>query len=505
MEKNFDRILEEKLGRLKVDYDPKSWELLEQRLDTELAGTPEVEDNEIDEVIFDKLHRVEAPYDSGHWKLMAARLESEFFLARQILRYKVLEVGLVALLLLTFVQYLPLPTNNDRFGPFEPNTPQPTQKDQKIESESPSAQPAPLNRPVASAAETDGPVEARNTDSGEPAIASIVPPSSNDGRTEETDGAFQRMLPLSKKPGLLDIPPREAAGLSAGQLADEPATETAEKVHGPVRAGFVTAALDPLYPGALRYSGQDGAEVLEFLPNRRKTYFRVGMFGSMDYNRVITPADESLGLERLSRYTPGYGGGLTFGLEFGRWETETGLIYAAKQYQARPIVFFQGSFRDGYLGKGVKDIEINVINVPLNFRYNFLRTEKWRMYALAGASIQVAVQANYYTANQDGFRSASFAPAPAPASFGASNAFAFRTLADDLPGGWFEGGTFEENGYLTGNLGLGFERYFGGQWSLFVQPTYQHAINYFLRGLGPTRDEINTLSLYTGIRLRLQK
>jgi hypothetical protein len=245
--------------------------------------------------------------------------------------------------------------------------------------------------------------------------------------------------------------------------------------------------------------------ILDFQPPKRKTFFRVGMFGGADYNRVITPADPTLGLERLSRYTAGYSGGVTFGVEFGRWETETGLIYTAKQYQALPILFFHGSFKDGYVGRGVKDIEINGINIPLNLRYNFLRNEKWRMYVLGGASIQVAVQANYYTANQEGFRSASFAPAPAPTSSGGRNYNSFKTLADDLPGGWFEGGSFEENGYLTGNVGLGIERYFSGQLSVFMQPTYQHAFNYFLHGLGPTEDEINTFSLYTGIRLRLKK
>ena len=117
MDKNFDRILGEKLDRIKVDFDPESWQLFEQRLDADMAGTPEVNDTELDEVVFDKLHRYQVPYNPNHWHLMSSRLAEEFTLARQIIRYKVLELGLVGLLLLTIVQYLPfqstLPQNSN--------------------------------------------------------------------------------------------------------------------------------------------------------------------------------------------------------------------------------------------------------------------------------------------------------------------------------------------------------------------------------------------------------
>lgn len=512
MDKDFDRILGEKLSRIEVKYDPESWQLLEQRLDVDAAGVPEADDKELDEAVFHKLHHYHVPYNSSHWHLMSSRLEQEFSLVRQILRYKVLELGMVGLLLLTIIQYLPLQTSVTD-APWKPQK-------EKIQSPSilheqdhpapgPSALPA--DRPVAAVPSEVLPAE--------PVVS--APAMAGDARSEDGESALAvntTRSPVST-PSQFKVPvlennitnndlaeklQRENQQATALSLPQEQKPPLPKNSFEMPQEDFLTTALDPLYPGLLSYNSKVEEAILEYQPPKRKTFFRVGMFGGVDYNRIITPADEELGLDRLSRYAAGYGGGLTFGLEFGRWETETGLIYAAKQYQARPIVFFQGSFRDGYLGRGVKDIEINVINVPLNFRYNFLRNEKWRMYALAGASIQVAVQANYYTANQDRFRSASFRPAPAPTS-GNIRSSVFRTPADELPGGWFEGGSFEENGYLTGNVGLGLERYFSGQWSIFVQPTYQHSINYFLRGLGPTKDEINTFSMYTGIRLRLKK
>jgi len=529
VDKNFDRILEEKLDRIKVEYDPESWQLLEQRLDTELAGTPEGTESDLDEAVFDKLHHLRVPYDPNHWQLMSNRLAQEFTLARQILRYKALELGLVALLLLTIVQYLPLQKTTSG-QPWKLDAeelqmlPTPAQQDQGIPS-NPSVPQA--NRPIAGATSSSGTQKqdlSPNTTSSIPnqLITESTRIEENTQRDLSLEESAQKVVrapflvpTLKNNIDLTQTIQREYDQRSALALESSPdvseskslptKTSVPENSFEIPREAFLTATLDPVYPGLLSYNEETQEPILDFQPPRRKTFFRVGMFGGADYNKVITPADPRIGLEKLARYTAGYSGGVTFGLEFGRWETETGLIYTAKQYQALPILFFQGSFKDGYLGRGVKDIEINGINVPLNLRYNFLRNEKWRMYVLGGASIQVAVQANYYTANQEGFRSTSFAPAPAPTSSAGRNYNSFKTLADNLPGGWFEGGSFKENGYLTGNIGLGIERYFSGQWSVFMQPTYQHAFNYFLHGLGPTEDEINTFSLYTGIRLRLKK
>lgn len=521
-DKHFDHIAKEKLGRFQAEYDPNSWRLLEQRLDTEMAGTPEVNEEEWDEAVFDKLHRFQVPYNSGHWNRMSARLEQEFALTGQLIRYKLLEIGLVALLLLTILQYLPYADNQ----PFSPTN---DEKLQLIPTERaavrPDKEPSAVNQTNKSTASleenSEKSVDSKKYVKAQPLIAGRDVSDwkeldrNQEGKatnTVPTAKAFQNRIerfqltalgnPFHASVKLLE---KEKDVLFPQRAEDKIPTEIQNPEYAVPQESFLTADLPSLEPNALSWKMQSGSTILEPQLAKRKTYFRVSMFGGADYNRVYTPADEALGLAALSRYTAGYGGGLTLGLEFNRFEVETGFIYAAKQYKARPILYFEGNFKDGYLGQGVKDIEINIVNIPLNFRYNFIRSQHWRLYMLAGASLQVAAQANYYTSDQDGFRSSSFAPVPAPSAYGPGNQGAFKTLADELPGGLLEGGSFKENGYLTGNLGLGLERYFSGQWSVFLQPTYQHSINYFLDGLGPTRDRINTISLYTGIRLRLRK
>ena len=510
MENHFDRIVGEKLGRIKVEYDPESWSLLEQRLDTEMAGTPEVNEQDMDEGVFDKLHNLQRPYNPSHWKQMAARLEQEFSFNRQVIRYKLVELGLVALLLLTIIQYLPLQYAHLHHNDHPLQTPSPLQLEEFPEV-IPQDEKGMPDRPVA-ANEVPSSSAEQESALAEVERETIISERILSEQSSDSPTAFinsnrntLKLDALAKVPSLTNIIESDQ-DLKGNYSLRPPAGKPLPKntFEQPEPYG-ITAALNSPPLGALSYASLLNDPLMDLQPQKPKTFFRVGMFGGPEYNRVITPADEELGLEALSRYSLGYGGGLTFGIEFNRFEVESGLVYSAKQYKARPVLFFQGSFRNGYFGEGIKDIELNIINLPLNFRFNFMRNAKWRMYALAGASLQVAVQGNYYTADQDGFRSSSFAPAPAPSSGGLGNQGSFKTLAQDLPGGWFEGGSFEENGYLTGNVGLGLERYVSdGNWSIFVQPTYHHSINYFLRGLGPNKEEINTFSLYTGIRLRLR-
>ena len=64
--------------------------------------------------------------------------------------------------------------------------------------------------------------------------------------------------------------------------------------------------------------------------------------------------------------------------------------------------------------------------------------------------------------------------------------------------GWFEGGSFIENRYLTVNFGLGFERKVSSRYSIFGQANYAQFID--SKGLGPNNDRFNNVELSTGVR-----
>ena len=211
----------------------------------------------------------------------------------------------------------------------------------------------------------------------------------------------------------------------------------------------------------------------------------LGLLGSVDYNRIISPSARFLDvrLQKFDRYELGYSGGLSLGFELGNWEIQTGAVYSYKNYRPLQAEFWDGAFDEGYAKVQLKDIELNIVQLPLLFRYNLLQYDSWRFYVLAGGTVHVAVSANYYYDN-----------------IGTPNP---KVLEPNR--GWFDGGTFRENSYMTANVGVGLERFMSPRWSLFAQPTYHHAINLVNHGMGPSRDRISTMSIYTGVRIRVRR
>lgn len=118
------------------------------------------------------------------------------------------------------------------------------------------------------------------------------------------------------------------------------------------------------------------------------------------------------------------------------------------------------------------------------------------MYALAGGPCHFAFQANYDRKQQ-------FLPGVDPLMPGEipqpthPSKISQKRFADGL----FEGGTLEENYYLSLDVGLGLEKHLNGRISIFLEQTYQH--NPFKKSLGPNQDRINSLSLLAGTRILL--
>lgn len=502
-DKHLDRIFREKLDQLSAPFDADSWELLEQRMDGEVFGDSTANDQQVDEKVFGKLHRLEAEYSSAHWSVMASLLDKEFFLHRKVARYKAMELALLFLIVFALAQYLPYPQKALETAP-QAQLQEPTPEKKEIPST------AITSEAVAETVipETDATINLSDN-VNKPGIASLSPSNSNPSIDE---AIIVEQLPGEK----IIADQKETPQLAIlNPLSTLPAQHIERRVESgaylrtilrrpiPINSYFknnhtgLLASLNKKAINPLEYE----LEKLHIQQNKKKKHARIGMFNSIDYNRVLTPPSESDGINGFERYAIGYGGGISVGFEFGRFEVESGFIYSAKQYKPVPVLFVQGSVRDGFFAEGVKDIELNMINIPLNLRYNFYVKNKLRLYALTGLSLQMAYQANYYTANQDGFRTNNFLPAPAPAAPPEGT----PEILDNsrLKKGLFEGGSFSENSYLTGNFGIGMDYYFTSRWSLFAQPTYQHSINYFIDGIGPLRDRINTFSIFTGIKVKL--
>jgi hypothetical protein len=189
------------------------------------------------------------------------------------------------------------------------------------------------------------------------------------------------------------------------------------------------------------------------------------------------------------------------GIEHGRWELETGLIYAVRRYAPIPVLYISGNLRTGFFAAGLHNFEFNTVNIPLNGRINLLMRNQWRVYALSGISLNMVLEANYYTAGEAAF-STSFLRPPS-GNNGRNEPGLPGSLEDKLTKGWLEGGRFLDNTTLYGNIGGGVERYMSPAWSLFSQTVYQHSLYDLHGGIGPYKDRIHALSVMLGVKVRL--
>jgi hypothetical protein len=468
-----DKKIKEKLEGLRPPLPPDSWEQFEQRLSEAESGIPETREKAVDEALFKKLHQLEVPYRSGSWPSLEKRLDREFVRPEVVMRYKTVELLLVLLIVLTFWQYKPAPV---------------------VESPNPVAGMESTAPPAATAD-----AEASSSSGGSNTTAATAP-LKKEPQTVVTTPAVNDLLPGKTIPlpsSSISFPELPRAGSSRQQEASalsplahldltgrQPLSTQKEdlKVSPPFKGGF---NLPPANAGLLAaLDAKSSAGVLveaarqsfRLQPNHNRRYLYFSMFGSMDYNRVMTPSERFFDVEThaFDRYALGYSGGFSLGFEWGRFELQSGAIYSSKRYRSLQLQIRHGNSRDGYSTEQLKDITLNILHIPLNFRYNFFQYDRWRLYTLAGASLQVATQANYFVDSNGTARSS--------------------VLSDFIENGWFEGGSFRENSYLSANRG-----------SIFAQPTYQHALFHLDEGFGPTSDHINTMSILTGIRIRMQR
>lgn len=487
---SFDDIIRDKLSRVEPAYRPDDWERMKARLD----NAP-VSEGEEDAALFDRIVRDKAPYStvqgrSQNWPPLMARLDHIYRRERQVIASKLLEIAAL-LLLLIIIDHNFIAVNNgsvafrpghaDAVSPMDEETPVVVPAEQNAENTAVAATPAnthnnTLYLPAAPLATPAAPADAENSAAAGQASLSA---------------SAAVLRPLSSRPFSLfdsgvnfnvDFGKREMGVVAVLQRKDK----------------------EP--------DGMALPELKKITPLRARGHFSLSMFGGFDYNRVLTPdvliqtttapGGTTLYIPAYDRYTSGYSGGITTAFGKNRWELETGIIYTVKQYQARPVLYVTGSVSEGFYGEGIRDIEMNVAAIPVQFRYDIVRLNRWKLYGSAGASLQVVVESNYAVGDQDAFRSKNFNPAPSNLdSPGQLRTTGLKTK--NLDGGWLQGGSFARNSFLTANAALGLEHRLTSRWSVYAQPTYHHSVIYFSQGLGPDSERLHTFSLFSGVRLRL--
>ena len=470
--KKFDAAIRDKIQGHQRPLVSAHWESMAALLDQRPTERPLAafgEETRLDRGIarkLDKIRPVGSP--SQHWPGLEQRLRAQDILFERVVLVKSTEVSLFLLLVASFLQWFPV---------------EPARTPQQLPPRSlPQAHsPLPKHPPVSAAALA--PVS--NTPSSiEPAPP--LPPTTHIPYTIAERPFQAPRIPLSALKALPAKAPvylakeAEASLIATGSHSDLPAGA----------AISIPLIASPHLSEAIESLDNPEASETTFFPIRRKPIFNIAMLGGADFNRVMTPPNYAFRTKGFDRYTKGYSGGILLGMEYGRLEAGAGLVYAAKEYQPLPVIFVKGSNQKGFIAESLEGIQLNLVNLPLYLRYDIVRQNKWRAYVSGGGSLQIALYANYFISP----------PISLPAN---GQAVVVEGDIQNTTGGWFEGGSFRQNSYVTANVAIGLERFVSERWSVFTQPTYQQSVGYFSNGLGPNLDHIHTLSLWTGIRVRL--
>jgi hypothetical protein len=324
------------------------------------------------------------------------------------------------------------------------------------------------------------------------------------GVLPEVDQAITRpqILPPAEQ-DIVRLEPLATTGLLPS-LSSQVVQSQVNQADLSLNAEVVPPIVSPLPASAIReISMPKRKQAGQILRYKSRPFVSLSMMGSSDINRIMTPLfmeNEDI-IPSSDRLALGYSGGFSIGVGRQRFTLESGLIYTAKQYLARPVIYVTGSTADGFHGEGLTDIEMNMISIPVQVRYDVISRQRWNVYGLVGSALMVSLENNFAIADQDAFISNQFNPPPGGSHGPVTKSTGLQNR--NLAGGVLQGGNFRDNSYATINMGIGIERKFLEGWSLFVQPSYHHSVLYFSRGLGPELDRIHTFSIFSGIKLRL--
>ena len=490
-EDKFDHIIKGKIEELEVPFNAAHWEDLDAQLD-QLEGGPAIPENhDFDSLVFDKLNRLSAndQLKGQTWNVIVQELGQFAAMREQILRFKMIEAILVSLLLLLVVRF----GIDDQRSPFGDTIGDQPQAYHQIET-TPSLPSISLPKELRPSMQVEQalPLIVEKTDG-----LSSLPEVSGTGLSnmEENVGSATANSTLSA----LETLPQQGSILlgknqeeNLGTLPLPTVVEVADEDAFYLLAGMETPQLASMNPLA------DMPSNFSFLTAPRKSQDQISMFGGGEYNYISTPESADGRFEASNRFSIGYRGGLLIdkGLADSRWRFGSGLIYTAKQYGSE-YQRLSGSALRGFTGESLEQIEQNILNIPVFARYDFLKKNRWSLFTQAGISMQVAFQSNYYVGLPD---------LPQPTLRGANVDITPRSTSGikERTGGILEGESFRESSFFTGNFALGFERSMTDRIGLFMQSKYEYSIGYFSQGLGPTQDRINTISLETGIRVKLK-
>jgi hypothetical protein len=223
--------------------------------------------------------------------------------------------------------------------------------------------------------------------------------------------------------------------------------------------------------------------------------FKLSMNLNYDLNAILTPySQESKNVKSTLKtfdnnedaYTSetwGYGAGINLGYTIRNFEIETGVIYSVKRHEPKTRVsLVGGDQKDGWFGYITRDIEWNILRIPVQGKWNFVNKNKHKVGLIAGSSFNYLVTSS---SRSDNFGTTTFAD---------NQAIQSRTNGSIQDGE--ASGVLARDYFFTGNFGLSYDFNFGKNKFLRLSHVVQQ--NLSKRGFGPNNDRLDTFTTSLG-------
>lgn len=484
---------------------PMDWDSFSEKLDIAEAQDLSADDNIIDQKA-KGLDNLESPYKEENWDIMSQRIQEEFSLRRKLIRYRVAEISVMLLAIITLVNFLPKTETGkiklieevkeriikksqiqDRETVFEKEPIAALNKQKSKKTEKPKEvgilpnflENEPVTNYVATGktisviapqmineldpiASVEPIIDQRNTPSLEPSVSIRMKQ-----KEEEKKNWFNLSLKKKKE---------EDKDVAADELMKS----------------FVLASLGEKLSKELV-----AEEEKKLNPSKVKlehTNVRLAMFTALNLYGVYSPYDRFFNYRPDVVYDKDAGGGILLDFQKNRFHIVTGGAYTPKYYQPNIGSEVVGSFETAYVKEDFSEIQLDILHIPLEVRYDFIQKPKWRVYGGTGASFNFVLNTGYRFQSEILAKSED-ADARSIADTQQRNSDFARK---DFTEGVVEGGTLPENTVLMVQLGFGAERFFTQRWSVFFETNYQSQFS--SRGIGPNENSFRSLSLRLGAK-----
>ena len=479
LDAEFDAVVTDKITQ-PTTFPRSNWDSIADALDI-----AETADADFDKEIYSSLQNLQASPPPNYWQRLANKLNADFALREKLYRYKLIEATLMILLLLNCYQHLPshyifVPASTVQEAPLQQAMEQPTTPvDQKTLNQK---APLPTNIvPKVNQTKTAN-------KSKQPLIAKTVPEQKAVNTTQLNSQALTntniyRNYSLTQPVSILPLVMEQRSGLSisVSEMNQHLTlhTETGNSIINTVpslRPNFVESQyITPLGCKDCKYTK---------IPAR----LRLGLVANFASTNAYVSGGDLLDINAFSEKGFGYGIGGSLGFKYGKWEIETGLMYAAKQYDPNIVDTPKPNAKRTHF----QTIHLQALHIPVNLRYNYAVSDKgkWHLYAQTGAALNVILRAEYDLAEVSSISRSKV-----------NDVTTTRISQIDFNNGLLGGDGFQNNHFLSISMGAGIERYISSRWSIFVQPDFH--FHFSGNSIGTTEDRINTLSVSFGARKSL--